>query len=54
MEFLLQVTKTGYVNICADSIEEAEQRWENALCGQFDITYDDNKPEYTGELEIMN
>jgi len=50
-EFMLEVTKRGHVFISAGSWEEAEKLWEEALSGQFDIEWTDEKPTLTGQGE---
>ena len=48
---MLEVTKRGHVFISADSFEDAEKLWEDAISGQFDIEWIDEKPDLTGQGE---
>ncbi len=49
-EFKLVVNHSAMVHICADTEEEAIQKWNDALAQEYDLEYFERKPEFTGQI----
>ena len=49
-EFKLVVNHSAMVHICADTEEEAIQKWNDSVAHQYDLEYTGQKPKFTGEI----